>query len=111
MYHQKQKLRGFNQAEIIARSFSQSTGYRLNSKALVRVRDTAAMFNLVSLSARAKNIEGAIEIGTKLPKYPVLLIDDIYTTGTTVKEAIKVLQEKKIRTIGVAVVAKAGLGR
>jgi|GEM_PF-4683506 len=109
MYHQKQKSRGFNQAEIIASSFCRATGYRLNNRALIRVKDTAAMFNLASLSARAKNLEGAIELGVRLPKYPVLLIDDIYTTGTTIKEATKVFQAKKIKVIGVAVVAKAGL--
>ena len=108
MHSQKQKLRGFNQAEIIASSFGRVTGYRLNNKALIRVRDTAAMFELTNLSARAKNLENALQVGSKLPKYPVLLVDDIHTTGTTVKEAIKVLQAKKIKVIGVAVAAKAG---
>jgi len=108
MHLQKQKLRGFNQAEIIAHSFCQVTGYRLNKQTLIRTRATEAMFNLVSISARAKNLEGALQIGAKLPKRPVLLIDDIYTTGTTVDEAVKTLQLHKIKVIGVAVAAKAG---
>jgi ComF family protein len=108
LHRNKQKARGFNQAEVMAKSFCQITGYQLNTQALIRIKETEAMFNLETLTARAKNLQGALQIGAKLPKYPVLLLDDIYTTGTTVKESIKVLQQKKIEVIGVAVAAKAG---
>ncbi len=108
--HRKKLIeRGFNQAEIIAKSFCQLTGYRLNSQTLIRVRETKAMFDLKNAESRIKNLQGAFEIKAKLPKHPVLLIDDIYTTGTTIRESIKVLQDKKIQVIGVAVAAKAGI--
>ena len=107
MHPKKQKERGFNQAEVIARSFCRLTGYQKSDRALMRVRETEAMFNLSSKKERAKNLQGALRVG-KIPKQPVLLIDDIYTTGTTVNEAIKVLQQKKIKVVGVAVAAKAG---
>jgi ComF family protein len=109
LHRNKQKARGFNQAEVMAKSFCQITGYKLNTQALIRIKKTEAMFNLETLAARAKNLQGALQIGAKLPKYPVLLLDDIYTTGTTVKESIKVLQQNKIEVIGVAVAAKAGI--
>ncbi|MEO1341074.1 MAG: ComF family protein [Cyanobacteria bacterium J06635_13] len=109
MHQQKQQERGFNQAEIIARSFCQVTEYRLETKTLMRIRATEAMFNLKSTVARAKNLQGAFKVGSKLPRHPVLLIDDIYTTGTTVQEAAKVLQQYKIEVIGVAVAAKASV--
>jgi ComF family protein len=108
LHHKKQQSRGFNQAEVMARSFCQITGYELNTLALIRIRETEAMFNLESSAARAKNIQGALQIGKKLPKYPVLLLDDVHTTGTTVQESIRVLQQKKVEVIGVAVAAKAG---
>lgn len=108
LHSKKQRERGFNQAEVIARSFCQITGYKLNTQALIRVKETEAMFNLENLAARAKNIQGALQVGGKLPKYPVLLLDDIHTTGTTVQESLKVLQQKQIEVIGVAVAAKAG---
>ena len=109
MHHNKQKQRGFNQAEIIAHSFCQLTRSRLNTQALIRTQATEAMFNLKNRIERAKNLQGTLQIGSKLPKYPVLLIDDIHTTGATVNEAIKVLQQHQIKVIGVAVVAKAGI--
>ncbi|MGL5796048.1 MAG: ComF family protein [Waterburya sp.] len=105
LYSQKFKDRGFNQAEIIAQSFCQVTGYRLDSQALMRVRDTKAMFDL-SPEARINNLQGAFQLGQKLPKYPVLLLDDIYTLGTTVKEAARTLRQQQIKVIGVVVVAK-----
>jgi ComF family protein len=108
LHHKKQQARGFNQAEVMAKSFCQITGYELNTLALIRIRETEAMFNLESSAARAKNIQGALQVGKKLPKYPVLLLDDVHTTGTTVQESIKVLQQKKIEVIGVVVAAKAG---
>ena len=109
MHYKKQRDRGFNQAEVIAKGFCQVTGYRLNNNALVRNRETEAMFNLISSTARAKNLQGALQIGSKIPKHPVLLIDDIHTTGTTVNEAAKILQQQQIKVIGVAVAAKAGM--
>jgi ComF family protein len=108
LHSKKQRERGFNQAEVMARSFCQITGYKLNTQVLIRVKETEAMFNLENLAARAKNIQGALRVGGKLPQYPVLLLDDIHTTGTTVQESIKVLQQKQIEVIGVAVAAKAG---
>lgn len=108
MHHQKQRLRGFNQAEIIARRFCRATGYRLQTKVLIRTKATAAMFDLKSIQERARNLDGAIKVSSQLPKHPVLLIDDIHTTGTTIREASKVLQQNQIRVIGVAVAAKAG---
>lgn len=108
MHPKKQKERGFNQAEIMARSFCRLTGYQKSDRVLMRIRETEAMFNLSSRIERAKNLQGALQVD-KLPKHPVLLIDDIYTTGTTVNEAVEVLRQKKIKVVGVAVAAKAGM--
>jgi ComF family protein len=108
LHSKKQQERGFNQAEVIAHGFCQITGYQLNTQALVRVKETEAMFNLENLAARTKNIQGALQVGKKLPKYPVLIVDDIHTTGTTIQESIKVLQQRQVKVMGVAVVAKAG---
>ncbi|MEM8673381.1 MAG: ComF family protein [Cyanobacteria bacterium P01_G01_bin.67] len=108
LHHQKVKERGFNQAEVIAQGFCQSTGFELNSQALIRTRNTKAMFDLKTIVERANNLQNAFHVGHKLPKSSVLIVDDIYTTGTTVMESIKVLQHNQIKVVGVAVAAKAG---
>ena len=104
LHERKLRDRGFNQAETIARSFCQLTGYSLNSKALIRTKQTKAMFDL-TLEERTKNLQSAFQLG-KLPKHPVLLVDDIYTTGTTVKESAKILQRYEIKVVGAIVTAK-----
>ena len=105
LHSKKLKNRGFNQAEIIAISFCRSTGHSLNTKSLVRIRDTQAMFNL-SPEDRVKNLHNAFRLVGKLPKHPVLLLDDIYTMGTTIKETANILQQHNVRVIGAVVVAK-----
>jgi predicted amidophosphoribosyltransferase len=93
LHAQKLKARGFNQAELIAKGFCQFTGDILEPRGLIRVKQTQALFGL-SPGQRKKP-----------PQFPVLLLDDIYTTGTTAKEAIRVLQGENISVVGVAVLA------
>lgn len=108
LHQRKLKERGFNQAELIARSFCQVTGYVLQAKALARVRETDALFGL-SPEERKTQLQNAFVLNSsfqqRFPNSPVLLIDDIYTTGTTVAEAAKVLRQNKISVLGVAAIA------
>ncbi|MBE9167175.1 ComF family protein [Pleurocapsales cyanobacterium LEGE 06147] len=118
LHRERLKARGFNQAETIARSFCQRTGYSLQPQGLVRVRDTETMFGL-DPERRQQNLKYAFAVGkiwqqqpprcgsTRSARSPVLLLDDIYTTGTTVEEAARVLRERGIKVCGVAVVARA----
>lgn len=108
LHDKRLKERGFNQAQVIARSFCQMTGYNLNSRTLVRIRNTKAMFEL-NPEERVVNLQQAFNLGMKLPKYPVLLIDDIYTTGTTIQESIKVLEQNQIEVAGTVIVASGYL--
>lgn len=108
LHPEKQKERGFNQAELIAKSFCQLTRYSLENQALLRVRNTEALFNL-SPQQRQTKLKHAFQVNPqflqKLRKKPILLIDDIYTTGTTVKEATRALQAQGFSVLGVAAIA------
>jgi ComF family protein len=106
LHSEKLQTRGFNQAELIARSFCHITGHQLDLS-LQRTRSTAAQFGL-SKSARAENVAGAFNIDSHTalkPRSTVLLIDDIYTTGATVRAAAAALTSAQINVCGVAVVA------
>jgi ComF family protein len=111
LHASKQKQRGYNQAELIAQSFCQRTGLRLQAKGLARTRATEAQFGL-SPEARSQNLAEAFYLGKDFlrqhPTQAVLLIDDIYTTGTTVRSAAHTLRQHQISVFGVAAVAKAG---
>ena len=103
------KTRGYNQAELIAQGFSEITGYQLKSHLLSRSKNTEAMFGL-NLSQRQANISQAFSIGKDYhqvnKKQNILIVDDIYTTGTTVAEAKQILDNRNLKTIGVATVSR-----
>ena len=108
LHQGKLKERGFNQAELIARRFCQVTGYTLKPNLLQRIRHTEAMFGL-NPTQRQKNIHQAFVLGKDYQRFnsrtPVLILDDIYTTGTTVREASLVLRTHGIKVVGVAAIA------
>jgi ComF family protein len=106
LHPEKLASRGFNQAEAIARQFCEVTGDRLDLS-LQRTRATVAQFGL-SKTARQENVADAFALtASKIlkPGSKVLLIDDIYTTGATVRSAADVLRARQIAVCGVAVVA------
>jgi ComF family protein len=107
MHREKLKTRGFNQTVKITRGFCQTTGYLFQTQALIRTKQTEVMFGLNPLQRQA-NIQNAFQIGDKLPTTPVLLLDDIHTTGATVKEAAKIFRQQNIQVCGVIVLAKSG---
>ena len=107
LHADKLKQRGFNQAELLAESFCQYTGLPLCRQGLERVRGTQPLFGL-SLTERQEMLADALSVGKSLTqKRPqrVLLLDDIYTTGTTVGEAHRVLRRQGISVYGVVAIA------
>lgn len=108
LHEKKLKERGFNQAELITRQFCQVTGYQQLPDLLKRVKNTEAMFELTP-NQRIANLKQAFSVGKDYGKLnrnsPILIVDDIHTTGTTVKEAIAVLNKLQIKILGVAVIA------
>jgi ComF family protein len=105
LHPEKLASRGFNQAELIARSFCQVTGAKLDLS-LQRTRSTVAQFGL-SKTARQENVAGAFTLVNSAlkPGNTILLIDDIYTTGATVRSAAAVIRSQQITVCGVAVIA------
>ncbi|MGK7939508.1 MAG: ComF family protein [Crocosphaera sp.] len=105
LHSSKEKSRGFNQADIIARGFCQVTKYPLITRGLRRIRATQAMFGL-TVEERKQNIKQVFRVGKSFnPSQPILLLDDIYTTGTTVKEASRVLRQQGVKVLGVIALA------
>lgn len=108
MHERKKAQRGFNQAELIAKSFCRITGLPLEINGLQRSRITEAQFQL-SIQDREQNLKNAFQLGTsfikKTPAKSVLLLDDIYTTGATAHSAAEVLRANGIRVGGVVVLA------
>ncbi len=84
LHRKKQLSRGYNQAEIIAKVISKQTGIPMNSKILMRIKNTKPQKELNDTD-RKKNLENAFKINKSIVKLKkVILVDDIYTTGSTI---------------------------
>lgn len=108
LHQEKLKERGFNQAELLAESFCELTGLPLQRHGLERVKNTQALFALTPLQRQAE-MKNALSLGKdfrrRRPRDRVLLVDDIYTSGTTVKSAIQILKLSGISVYGTVALA------
>lgn len=104
LHLEKQQQRGYNQAELISRAFCNITGDLHQPLGLRRIRATEALFSL-SPRERERMLSQVFETGQIRRDRPVLLIDDIYTTGATARAAVQALHRNGIRVLGIAVVA------
>lgn len=83
---EREKERGFNQAEIIAKAVAKEFGLKTDNSILTRIRDTDKQFGL-HWDERAKNIIGAFKVSEDMDARKILLVDDICTTGSTLISA------------------------
>ena len=105
LYWWRQNDRGFNQASLIGQSLAQKLGLKYLN-ALKRVRYTKSQAKLNSRQ-RHQNIKNAFEIveNCKLKNENCLLIDDVWTTGSTMRECCWILKRagaKKVWAITLA---------
>lgn len=86
--------RGFNQSLLLGRVVAKHLKINADASNLKRIRHTEPQINLKH-AERAKNISGAFEATRphELKGKRVLLVDDVFTTGATIRECSKVLKK------------------
>lgn len=95
----KYKKRGFNQAQLIAKQISEHTNITLENDILLRCRKTVPMKKLND-KQRLKNLKNAFIINQNIVKYKrVLIVDDIYTTGSTIDECARALKNRGVEQV------------
>jgi len=107
LHHLRLRQRGFNQSEVLARSFGKYYETPVVG-ALERVRDTKAQFDLPR-EERFHNIAGAFKVADSKAVYNkrIMLFDDIYTTGATIAECSKVLKNAGAKKVEVLTLSRA----
>lgn len=99
--------RGFNQAALLAELISKRHSLALNKKALRRRKNTKAQHSL-SKAERIKNLSGAFTANQKLlHEKQVILVDDVFTSGTTINEAAQVIMNAGATKVAAITVARA----
>lgn len=91
LHPKRRRRRGFNQAELIAKGLGRKLGIPVYNRLLLRVKKTRPQKELSQQERRSnlKNAFQAVQNDVRLKK--VILVDDIYTTGSTIDAAAEVL--------------------
>lgn len=105
LHKKRLRHRGFNQSALLARHVAKRISIPLITDCLVRVKDTVPQVGLHA-KERKKNIKNAFEVRNKcIEAKRLMLIDDVFTTGATVRECSKVLKKAGAKDIYVVTLA------
>lgn len=104
----RQKERGFNQAELLAEELSRRVRLPVARGVLVKTRKTLAQVSLEA-EERKRNLTGAFRVKKpgKIAGRVILLVDDVFTTGSTCRECSGALLEAGAREVRVLTLARA----
>ena len=107
LHRARERERGFNQAAELAKHLSQRVDIPFKVGWLLRTRPTDVQAGL-SRRQRRINMKGAFQVSprARLAKQDVLLVDDVFTTGTTLNECAKILKEHGCPRVNVLTVAR-----
>lgn len=101
------KERGYNQAELIAKQIARGLDKEIITNCLYKTKNIIAQSTL-NKEEREANVKGVYELKNAkvLKGKKVLLVDDIYTTGSTANECCKILEKAETKKIGIMTIAK-----
>ncbi|MBU0674856.1 MAG: ComF family protein [Proteobacteria bacterium] len=101
------RKRGFNQSVRLAQIFYPTSIHKINTTTLIRAVDSAPQTSLSGM-ARRTNLKNAFLIrnGDELSAKKIVLVDDVFTTGTTVNECAKLLKKNGAAEVKVLTLAR-----
>ena len=93
LHGKRKRRRGYNQAAVIAKHLGKLSGIFVDENSVVRVKDTKPQKQFND-KQRRKNLKQAFRVSRRWKKWNVvLLVDDIYTTGSTIDAVAGVLKK------------------
>ncbi len=105
----RERERGFNQSGLIAKVIASKFAIRLDLHSLSRIKHTERHRAGMDQIDRAKSVERAFTVGRPwlIEKASVLLVDDVFTTGSTVSAASETLIEAGAARVAVLTITRA----
>jgi ComF family protein len=100
LHRSRERVRGYNQAELIASRL----GLPLSTRLLRRRKNTPSQTGLTR-NERKRNLAGAFEVKGKI-RGKLIIVDDVYTTGSTMSEIAKTLKKAGAERVEVLTVAR-----
>jgi ComF family protein len=106
------RRRGYNQAEALAQALARRTGRLVRTDLLTRTRETGTQTALAP-EARQANVIDAFQVRAparhllRMSGFPIILIDDVFTTGATLRSAGAALVEGGSKRVGAVTFARA----
>ncbi|HET8675115.1 MAG TPA: phosphoribosyltransferase family protein [Blastocatellia bacterium] len=109
LHRLRQRERGFNQATVIARLIASRFDLAFDDSTLARVAHTGRHRAGIDAIDRAKSVEGAFKVtrSKRVRGLTVLLIDDLFTTGSTISAAAGALLDAGAASVRVLTIARA----
>lgn len=107
MHSENKKKRGYNQTELLAEEIERRLEIPCVSNVLVKDIQNKKQSQLGE-KERKENVKNVYKLENEKLIYnkKILLLDDIFTTGSTVKECIKTINKTKVKKIDALVIAK-----
>ena len=109
LHEERLRSRGFNQAAIIGREMSRALGVPLDEKSLMRVSSSEKYRTGLDSKGRWDSVANAFAV-----RYPrliegevILLVDDVFTTGATVRACETVLENAGAKSVLIMTLARA----
>ncbi len=107
---QRMRERGFNQCGLVVKEMGRidkNQSFTINTKSLIKTKDTPHQSRAKSKKERLENLKNCFGVkqAEKIKGRNIILLDDVVTTGTTLKEARKTLRKhgaKKIICLTIA---------
>jgi competence protein ComFC len=108
LHGKRRRHRGFNQAEALAGELSRLTGRPVETRALRRIADIPPQTRL-GKAARRANVRGAFRVvrPDRIRGRVVVLVDDVFTTGSTLGECARELRRAGAADVRAVTVAQA----
>lgn len=103
LHAQRMAKRGYNQAELLAQALAATTGMPLRTNLLMRSRETRPQVGL-NAAERRRNVDASFHASPAVAGQTLLLIDDVFTTGATLRDCARAAHDAgAARVLGLTV--------